>query len=85
MFVWTAVMQLVEQGAVDLHTEVKGYQWNDGRVKEHPFEYVPWGPCGAMSVSGGDMARFMLAHLNEGALGGVRGTVTSVPPRIVKW
>ncbi len=50
----------------------KGYQWTAGRLKEHPFEYVPWGPCGAMSVSGADMARFMIAHLNDGALGETR-------------
>jgi CubicO group peptidase (beta-lactamase class C family) len=46
----------------------KGYQWTAGRLKEHPFEYIPWGPCGAMSVSGADMARFMIAHLNDGVL-----------------
>ncbi len=46
----------------------KGYQWTAGRLKEHPFEYVPWGPCGGMSVSGRDMAKFMIAHLNDGIL-----------------
>jgi CubicO group peptidase (beta-lactamase class C family) len=50
----------------------KGYQWTAGRLKEHPFEYVPWGPCGAMSVSGADMARFMITHLNDGVLGEAR-------------
>jgi Beta-lactamase len=50
----------------------KGYQWTDGRLKEQPFEYVPWAPAGAMSASGTDMGRFMMAHLNEGALGASR-------------
>lgn len=50
----------------------KGYRWTGGRLQEEPFEYVPWAPCGAMSVSGEDMGRFMLAHLNDGALGAAR-------------
>jgi CubicO group peptidase (beta-lactamase class C family) len=47
----------------------KGYQWTNGRLKEQPFEYVPWAPIGGMSVSGEDMGRFMIAQLNDGALG----------------
>ena len=50
----------------------KGYQWSGGRLREHKFEFVPWGPCGGMSVSGADMARFMIAHLNDGASGEIR-------------
>jgi CubicO group peptidase (beta-lactamase class C family) len=50
----------------------KAYRWSGGELQEQPFEYVPWAPCGAMSVSGEDMARFMMAHLNEGALGNAR-------------
>jgi CubicO group peptidase (beta-lactamase class C family) len=49
-----------------------GYRWESGRLKVQPFELVPWGPCGGMSVSGADMGRFMLAHLNDGALGEAR-------------
>jgi hypothetical protein len=71
----------------------KGYQWTDGRLKEQPFEYVPWAPAGALSVSGEDMGRFMLAHLNDGALGdgrilgaetarAMRGKLTSFSPKI---
>jgi len=71
----------------------KGYQWTEGRLKEQPFEYVPWVPAGAMSVSGEDMGRFMLAHLNDGALDGgrilrvetaraMRGKLTSFSPKI---
>ena len=50
----------------------KGYRWSGGELKEERFEYVPWAPCGGMSVSGEDMGRFMMAHLNEGALGSAR-------------
>jgi CubicO group peptidase (beta-lactamase class C family) len=46
----------------------KGYSWSGGRLQEESFEYVPWAPCGAMSVSGEDMGRFMMAYLNDGAL-----------------
>jgi len=46
----------------------KGYRWASGRLSEQSFEYVPWAPCGGMSVSGEDMGRFMMAHLNGGAL-----------------
>jgi CubicO group peptidase (beta-lactamase class C family) len=65
----TLVQPLPEKLAGDMS---KGYQWTAGRLKEHPFEYVPWGPCGGMSVSGGNMARFMMAHLNDGMLGEAR-------------
>lgn len=37
--------------------------------KAIPFEYVLSAPAGAMSATGTDMARFMAAHLNGGALG----------------
>jgi hypothetical protein len=71
----------------------KGYQWTAGRLLEQPFEYVPWAPAGGMSVSGEDMGRFMLAHLNDGALGhsrilrtetarAMRGKLTSFSPKI---
>ena len=49
-----------------------GYRWANGRLKEETFEYVPWAPCGGMSISGEDMGRFMLAHLNDGASGTAR-------------
>ena len=37
-----------------------------------PFELVVWAPAGGLSATGEDMARFMLAHLHEGALGAAR-------------
>ena len=61
----------------------KGYEWTDGRLQERPFEYVPWAPAGAMSVSGEDMGRFMMAHLNAGEIEGARilQTATAVAMR----
>ncbi len=50
----------------------RGYQWTAGQLKYKSFEYVPWGPCGGMSVSGTDMGRFMTAHLHDGAMGDSR-------------
>jgi CubicO group peptidase (beta-lactamase class C family) len=71
----------------------KGYRWSGGRFREQPFEFVPWAPVGGMSVSGEDMARFMIAHLNDGALGEsrilqpetarrMRAKLTSFSPKI---
>ena len=37
-----------------------------------PFELVVWAPAGGLSTTGDDMGRFMLAHLQEGALGTAR-------------
>jgi CubicO group peptidase (beta-lactamase class C family) len=48
------------------------YRARDGVVVEQPFEYVPLAPAGGMVASAGDMARFMLAHLQGGRLGDVR-------------
>jgi CubicO group peptidase (beta-lactamase class C family) len=45
----------------------KGYHWDGGKLQEKPFEYVPLAPCGGMSIAGDDMARFMIAELNDAA------------------
>lgn len=37
-----------------------------------PFEMVSLAPAGSLSASGADMARFMLAHLGDGAFGAAR-------------
>jgi CubicO group peptidase (beta-lactamase class C family) len=50
----------------------KGYKWEGGRFKEEDFEYVPAAPAGAMSASAADMARFLIAHLNDGICDNVR-------------
>jgi CubicO group peptidase (beta-lactamase class C family) len=48
----------------------RGYVDSSGDPK--PFEIISASPAGALSVSGDDMARFMIAHLNDGAFGDVR-------------
>ena len=47
----------------------KGYKFERGRFKEQGFEYVPPAPAGSMSASAVDMAKFMIAHLQDGASG----------------
>ncbi len=47
-----------------------GYQRASGDVV--PFELVGPAPAGSLSSTGTDMARFMIAHLNRGELGGRR-------------
>lgn len=47
-----------------------GYQQASGEPV--PFEFVGPAPAGAMSSTGADMARFMIAHLNGGELNGER-------------
>lgn len=47
-----------------------GYQRASGEPV--PFEIVGPAPAGSMSATGTDMARFMMAHLNEGELDGQR-------------
>jgi hypothetical protein len=49
-----------------------GYTYAGNGFRELEFEYVPLAPAGAASASAGDMARFMIAHLQRGQLGGER-------------
>jgi CubicO group peptidase (beta-lactamase class C family) len=42
----------------------KGYQSASGEVV--PYEYVGPAPAGSLASTGADMARFMIAHLNQG-------------------
>jgi len=46
-----------------------GYAWENGRLVQKGFEYVPLSPAGAASATAGDMARFMIAFLQAGRLG----------------
>jgi hypothetical protein len=47
-----------------------GYTFEAGAWKSHGFEFIhAAGPAGSLSATGTDMARFMLAHLQDGALG----------------
>jgi CubicO group peptidase (beta-lactamase class C family) len=42
----------------------KGYKLGSGEPT--PFEMIAVGPAGSLSATGADMARFMIAHLNQG-------------------
>jgi len=44
----------------------KGYKFTHGKFQEEGFEYVPAAPAGSMASSAGDMAKFMIAHLQNG-------------------
>ncbi len=44
----------------------KGYKWEGGRFKEVGFEYIADAPAGTMAASAGDIAKFLIAHLNDG-------------------
>ncbi|HEY3948914.1 serine hydrolase domain-containing protein [Phenylobacterium sp.] len=48
----------------------KGYKVASGPAQ--PFEYVQLAPAGALSATGDDMARFMIAQLNDGEYQGQR-------------
>jgi len=50
----------------------KGYSGERPNLEEEKFEYVPLYPVGAAAASGTAMARFMMAHLQLGALGDAR-------------
>lgn len=51
----------------------RGHQLEDGRLTARPFQYYSLiMPAGSATVSGPDMARFMLAMLNGGELDGAR-------------
>ena len=45
----------------------KGYTTPNGRYREGDFEYVGMPPMGSMTTTATDMARFVRAHLQEGA------------------
>ncbi len=47
----------------------KGYAYASGRFVEKDFEWIPLAPVGGASASAGDMARFMIAHLQRGRYG----------------
>jgi len=50
-----------------------GYAWKDGEFVPKKFEIVTGAPpAGSISASATDMAKFMIAHLNGGALGDAR-------------
>jgi CubicO group peptidase (beta-lactamase class C family) len=51
----------------------QGYRFKNGEFEANGFEFIHnFGPAGSMSTTAADMAKFMLAHLNDGALGEAR-------------
>lgn len=47
------------------------YKRKAGVNEEQPFEFISnFGPAGALSTTANDMAKFMIAHLNNGSLNG---------------
>jgi CubicO group peptidase (beta-lactamase class C family) len=63
----TFVQPLPKALAADMS---KGY--DEASKKPQPFELIPMSPAGALSASGDDMARFMLAHLANGSFNGAQ-------------
>lgn len=58
---------------VDLATNMAvGYRYGDGAFRAEEFELVPMSPAGSMSATVVDMAKFMIAHLQNGRCGEVR-------------
>ncbi|NTZ43278.1 serine hydrolase [Altererythrobacter sp. SALINAS58] len=50
-----------------------GYEWQDGRFEAQPAEMIyNIAPAGSLSSTGTDMARFMIAHLQDGRIGDQR-------------
>lgn len=49
-----------------------GYKFEKGAYEVGQREYVPLAPAGCIASSAGDMARYMLMHLNDGEYDGAR-------------
>jgi len=50
-----------------------GYTFEAGAFKPHGYEFVAnFGPAGSLAATAPDMARFMIAHLQEGGVGDAR-------------
>ncbi len=60
-----------------------GYQWDQGHFVPKKWEIITGAqPAGSVSASATDMARFMLAHLGNGALGEARILADSTARRM---
>ncbi len=58
-------------GGGELPAEMsKGYSYSSGKYVRKAFEYVPPAPAGSMSASAGDMAKFLIMHLQNGTYEG---------------
>lgn len=44
----------------------KGYNYENGALKEYPFELIPLSAVGGASTTASDMARYMITHLQMG-------------------
>ena len=59
-----------------------GYSWGGGSYKSQKFEIVNAAPAGSIASSATDMARFMIAHLNNGELDSQRILADSTAQRM---
>jgi CubicO group peptidase (beta-lactamase class C family) len=60
----------------------EGYAWGGGAYLPKKFEIVEPMPAGSMAASATDMAKFMIAHLNNGELNGQRVLADSTAKRM---
>lgn len=60
----------------------EGYVWSGGAYLPKKFEIVEPMPAGSMAASATDMAKFMIAHLNNGELNGQRILADSTAKRM---
>jgi CubicO group peptidase (beta-lactamase class C family) len=51
--------------------ESKGYNYENGALKEYAFEFIPLSAVGGGSTTAADMARYMITHLQLGTYGTV--------------
>ncbi len=65
---------MVRQPAADQMPDnmSKGYKYRAAKFDEQGFEYIPAVPAGSMSGSAGDLAKFMIAHMQNGRYGAGR-------------
>jgi CubicO group peptidase (beta-lactamase class C family) len=59
-----------------------GYAWAGGTYRPQKFEVVEPMPAGSIAASATDMAKFMIAHLNDGVLNGQRILADSTAKRM---
>jgi CubicO group peptidase (beta-lactamase class C family) len=59
-----------------------GYLWGGGKYISRKYEIVEPMPAGSMAASATDMAKFMIAHLNDGVLNGQRILADSTAKRM---
>ena len=66
-----------------LHADMsEGYAWAGGSYKSQKFEIVEAAPAGSIASSATDMAKFMIAHLNNGQYNGQRILADSTARRM---